>query len=224
MNDDGMLVSERWLTNADQTLTNLTAPTLGRRSRGLFYALCPFYQTTEWTKEDDVWTTTAQKLKSGSSVPDSHRTFKVCGCLGTAKPETKTGQRFWGILRGGRWEYVVGDDGKRWTTASLPYYYPTYGTALIDVAASVTVPRCVTKTARLVSYIEMRAGTAPTDTDDEKYLQIDAGKYLLVRYADYVVIDGNGETTVTPTVEKTMGTFVSSISTGNILYAATEEQ
>lgn len=118
MNNDGMLVSERWLTNADQILSNLTAPH-SKRARGVYYEIRPCSQITDWTRDGNgPWTTSANPIKEGTSEPDAKTTFKVIAR--TLKPETSIGDRFWAVLRGGRWEYLVGDNGQRFTRVSIP--------------------------------------------------------------------------------------------------------
>lgn len=114
-----MLVSERWLTNADKTLRELAEPTTEKQSRGLFYALRPFQQTSNWSQVDGVWRTDAQPLKNDAFAPLSTPKVEVCAPIApsTVAPTTKNGDRFWAVLRGRRWQFVAGDDGKRFETA-----------------------------------------------------------------------------------------------------------
>ena len=151
-----MLVSERWLTNADQTLRELTAPTTEKQSRGLFYALRPFQQTSNWSQVDGVWRTDAQPLKNETYVPLSTPMVEVCDPIApsTVAPTTKNGDRFWAVLRGRRWQFVAGDDGKRFETAqavtNVTAYVPVVGvreTETLFYAAYSTYLRAV-ETAR----------------------------------------------------------------------------
>lgn len=151
MTDEPMLVTERWLTNADQTLRELTAPTTKKRSRGLFYVIRPLCQTTEWERDDEVWMAHAQPLTEDSLRPIANTTVKTfCRTSpSTVAPTTKTGDRFWAVLRGRRWEFVAGDDGKRFETAQAVTNVTAGKVTITDVGS--TTLTCLTN-LRLASY------------------------------------------------------------------------
>ena len=115
MSDEPMLVSERWLTYADETLRDLTAPSTEKKPSRLFYQLRPFQQLTDWRKTDFGWRADANPLKADSLDPDTKKEFVVYSRITpfSCKPQTAIDDRFWAIMRGGRWEYLAGDDSKR---------------------------------------------------------------------------------------------------------------
>ena len=140
-----MLVSERWLTNADRRLRELSAPKGSKRSQGLFYALRPFYQKSSWTQDaNGVWNCTAAPLSKdslGYDVRDRREVNVVAPCSSsTVAPPTTTGQRFWAIQRGSQWEYVVGDNCERLeeTTAVVDVDVEETGEAITSVAAHLS--------------------------------------------------------------------------------------
>lgn len=121
MIDDGILVSERWLTYADETLRDLMGSTQGKKAPGLFYQLRPFQQLTTWEHRWTLPGARANTLKATSLEPDNRRDYidHSLITLFYCKPQTGIGNCFRAITRGERWEYLAGDDATRLAATTI---------------------------------------------------------------------------------------------------------
>lgn len=160
-----MLVSERWLTNADRRLRELSAPKTKRRKQGLFYQFRPFLLHTNWKKnDDDEWTATALPIvdyKTGRA--DLNATVEIFAPIHEVRPPGfAMSHRFFGLLRGDRWEYVGRDDlfRSRLKKTLVPTKLEVDGTtqALTAVRATITLEKFTLSNSGAVSDVKVLSG------------------------------------------------------------------
>lgn len=146
MSDEPMLVSERWLTNADRRLRELSAPKTKRRKQGLFYLVRQFYLASNFQQDaNGEWTATGRPVIADNGNFDPNvRTTIYAPCF-TARPKTGAGFRVYAVLRGSRWEFLCYrrsepqmDSFKHGAVAVLAG--AEYGAALTGVKATYSVP------------------------------------------------------------------------------------
>lgn len=108
MNEDGMLVSRRWLERVDAALFGSSAPgaSFEAAGAGLFYDLRPAVLASSWTQNAaGVWSATANFLVN--DVVDASFTFPVYAPTTATNPGGTAGTTRFFVIWRGRWEANV---------------------------------------------------------------------------------------------------------------------